>query len=191
MLLLNGHRTRGEMKAGKRFAVSVAAMAAGILLLPSAAEAASGKEDAVAKAPTVSIVPATATDMPKGKTAFGPDAASPSGSIVAADWVCTVYASDIWQSGDWAEGEGSQWCSGSGWGPQMIRTQIQRERWWGWETVKTDTSSWTTAYFLTLLPGYDCDGDGTYTYRLVTTGWAAGGSRSQDVQSLNYVRFSC
>ena len=44
---------------------------------------------------------------------------------------------------------------------------------------------------ITLLPGYDCDGDGTFTYRLVTTGWAAGGAYSQNVQSLNYVRFSC
>lgn len=73
----------------------------------------------------------------------------------------------------------------------MIRTQIQRQRWWGWETVKTDTSSWTSYRWLQLEPGYDCSDDGTYTYRLVTTGWAANGRYSQNVQSLNYVRFEC
>jgi hypothetical protein len=179
------------MKAGKKFLVFAASIVAGTLLLSSPAQAAGGKQGVVAKAPTVSIVPATATDMPIGKTTFGPSGVSAGGFNAAATWVCTVYADDIWKSGEWAEGEGSQWCSGAGYGPQMIRTQIQRGRWWGWETVKTDTSSWTSAYFLTLLPGYDCDGDGTYTYRLVTTGWAAGGRYSQDVQSLNYVRFSC
>ncbi len=139
----------------------------------------------------MSFAPATATDMPIGKATFGPNTASASDSKAAARWVCTVYASDIWKDGEWAEGEGSQFCSGSGYTPHMIRTQIQRHRWWGWETVKTDTSSWTSGYMVTLLPGYDCDGDGTFTYRLVTTGWAQGGAYSQDVQSLNYVRFTC
>jgi hypothetical protein len=129
--------------------------------------------------------------MPIGKATFGQNTASASDSKTAAPWVCTVYASDIWKDGEWAEGEGSQFCSGSGYSPMMIRTQIQRDRWWGWETVKTDTSSWSSGYMVTLLPGYDCDGDGTFTYRLVTTGWAQGGAYSRDVQSLNYVRFTC
>jgi hypothetical protein len=177
------------MKFGKRLIALAASMAAVVLLMPSPAKA-DGKQDA-AKTPVVSIVPATATDMPKGKAAFGPNAASANGSKALASWVCTVYASDIWKSGEWAEGEGSQFCSGAGYSPMMIRTQIQRSRWYGWETVKTDTSSWASGYMVTLLPGYDCDDDGTFTYRLVTTGWAQGGAYAQDVQSLNYVRFSC
>lgn len=177
------------MEPGKSLVAFAATMAAVVLLMSSPAEA-DGKQD-TAKVPAVSFVPATATDMPIGKATFGPNAAPASDSKTAARWVCTVYASDIWKDGEWAEGEGSQFCSGSGYSPMMIRTQIQRHRWWGWETVKTDTSSWSSGYMVTLLPGYDCDGDGTFTYRLVTTGWAQGGAYSQNVQSLNYVRFTC
>ena len=177
------------MRFGTRLIALAATTTAVVLLMPSPAEA-DVKQDPT-QTPTVSLVPATSMDMPTGNATFGPEVASTSDSRTAASWVCTVYASDIWKSGEWAEGEGSQFCSGAGYSPIMIRTQIQRDRWWGWETVKTDTSSWTSGYMITLLPGYDCDGDGTFTYRLVTTGWAAGGAYSQNVQSLNYVRFSC
>jgi len=149
------------LKSGRRLivlAVSMAVMAVATLLVSSPADAA-GRQDP-ANVPTVSIVPATATDMPIGKAT-------------------------------WAEGDGSQICSGVGFAPEKIRTQIQRHRWWGWETVKTDSTGWSSSNIRTLLPAYDCSDDGTFTYRLVTTGWAQNGAYSQDVQSANDVRFTC
>jgi hypothetical protein len=177
------------MQTGKRLTALAVTMAVAVLLSSSPAEA-DDNQDAP-KVAAVTLVPATATDMPVGKATFGPGAGSASISNATASWVCTVYASDIWQDGDWAEGEGSQFCSGTGYSPQMIRTQIQRSRWFGWETLKIDTSSWTSGYMVTLLPGYDCSDDGNHEYRLVTTGWAEGGLYSGEVQSLNYVRFTC
>ena len=182
------------MKSGRRLivlAVSMAVMAVATFLVSSPADAA-GRQDP-ANVPTVSIVPATATDMPIGKATYAPTAAAAAdqSASAAASWVCTVYADDIWQSGDWAEGDGSQICSGVGFAPEKIRTQIQRHRWWGWETVKTDSTGWSSSNIRTLLPAYDCSDDGTFTYRLVTTGWAQNGAYSQDVQSANDVRFTC
>lgn len=175
------------MKLAKKL-IAISAALATVFALSAPAVADDNKNST--KVATVSYVPATTTDMPTGSATFGTNSAATNDPTAAA-WVCTVYASDIWRDGDWAEGEGSQFCSGSGYTPHMIRTQIQRHRWFGWETLKVDTSSWNYGYMVTLLPGYDCDGDGNHLYRLVTTGWAQGGARSQDVQSLNYVRFDC
>lgn len=172
------------MKHGKKLIAFVASLAA---VLAFASPSVASETHNAPKTAKVTIVPAHSTDMPTGKATFGSDTAA----AADARWVCTVYASDIWRDGDWAEGEGSQFCSGVGYSPIMIRTQIQRSRWFGWETLKVDTSSWHNGYMITLLPGYDCDGDGNHEYRLVTTGWAEGGRYSQDVQSLNYVRFTC
>lgn len=175
------------MKLATKLTAIAAALATAFTLATPATAADNENSTKVA---AVTYVPATSTDMPTGSATFTSNSTTTDNAAAAA-WVCTIYASDIWRDGDWAEGEGSQFCSGSGYAPHMIRTQIQRHRWFGWETMKIDTSSWTYGYMVTLLPGYDCSDDGNHLYRLVTTGWAEGGRRSREVQSLNYVRFDC
>jgi hypothetical protein len=53
------------------------------------------------------------------------------------------------------------------------------------------TSPWTSADWDSATVWYDCSGDGKYTYRVVTDGFAVGGVYSQSVQSENYLTVSC
>lgn len=69
---------------------------------------------------------------------------------------------------------------------------VQRERWYGWQTVHAQWTPWGSSAFRELVDvAYDCSGDGTYTYRMVSTGEAAGGTSTGSTQSLNYLRKSC
>jgi hypothetical protein len=62
----------------------------------------------------------------------------------------------------------------------------------GFSTNRSVASgSWTSATQQTLQPFYDCSGDGTYTYRIVTDAYAQSGLYTQSVQSLNYLRVAC
>lgn len=88
--------------------------------------------------------------------------------------------------------DGSQFCSGSGYAATKITVKVQRHRWYRWQTMRSQSTGWSSSGFIELVDvGYDCSGDGTYTYRIVTTGYANGGLYSQSVQSLNYLRVSC
>ncbi|WP_167582690.1 hypothetical protein [Kineococcus rubinsiae] len=183
-----------------RSIVRAAALAAVVTLLPTAAaHAASPVPSATtAPTPTTTIVPATSTDLPKGHanyTTQGSGQAVAPASLAqaaAASWVCTVYASDPRKAGIFIDGDGSQFCSGAGYAPQRFTVSVQRSRWYGWQGMHSQSSSWSSSSFSELYGvGYDCSGDGTYTYRIVTTGKAAGGTSTGSVQSLNYLRVSC
>jgi hypothetical protein len=111
-----------------------------------------------------------------------------------ASWNCTVYASDpFWSDyGYVIGGEGSQFCSGTGWAQERVRVAVQ---WYlgaglwsnrardGSSFTSSDTSGWTTYY--------DCSGTGTHTYRIVVDGYARSGNSSQSVQSENDARLTC
>ncbi len=117
----------------------------------------------------------------------------------AADWVCTVYASDpsktTYQGHASIEGEGSQFCSGSGWENTAIRITIQRYAGVGiWNNKYQWTSPWEgvpEGDWIDEFIYYYCSGSGTQTYRVVTDGWAVSGWYTDSVQSLNYLRVSC
>lgn len=173
-----------------------AAFSSGVLLLallvPAPASGATPIERH-SQAVSVSSVAAFDTDLPKGSVR---QAQSPTPRAqryaTAASWVCTVYSSDPRKSGIFLEGDGSQFCSGAGFAATKITVKVQRSRWYGWQTVRTQITSWSSASFRELVDvAYDCSGDGTYTYRIVTTGYANGVTYSQSVQSLNYLRVSC
>jgi hypothetical protein len=147
--------------------VSLSAALAMLLLTPEVASAASR--------------PASDLTLPTRSASVSPH----------ADWVCTVYASDPWNSGDEVEGDGWQTCSGAGYAPARVAIKIQRSRWYGWETMYTYISDWTSANHDEATVWYDCSGEGIHDYRIVTTGYAQGGSYYQDVQSENYLHMNC
>jgi hypothetical protein len=53
--------------------------------------------------------------------------------------------------------------------------ELQRHRWWGWQTLKSWSGTMNPGQTYTL-PGYNCSGNGTYTYRTIMTGRNNGGS---------------
>lgn len=149
-----------------------------------------GGADRPSTAVTAQSIPAYDRDLPVGKAAL-PRSSAASPAAALASWVCTVFASDPWKNGSEIEGDGWQSCSGAGYAPSHIKVSIQRSRWYGWQTMWSYTSPWTSDDWDSATVWYDCSGDGTYTYRVVTTGWAQSGRYSQSVQSLNYLRVSC
>ncbi len=164
-------------------------------LVPVPASGASPVTKAGTNPVAVTTVAAFDPDLPMGQAGVtqskkpSPERAT---SVAAAAWVCTVYSSDPRKSGIFVEGDGSQFCSGAGFAATKITVQVQRSRWYGWQTMRTQSTSWSSASFQELVDvAYDCSGDGTYTYRIVTTGYANGGAYSQSAQSLNYLRVSC
>lgn len=143
---------------------------------------------------SVSLVPAFSNDLPKGSAelsllAGGQRAA---GVTPNAAWVCSIYTSDPWKSGIWITGDGTQTCTGAGYAPMKVNVTIQVYKGLGfWNNRVKSQGSWTSANQETLQPWYDCSGDGTYTYRIVTDGYAQSGMYTQAVQSLNYLRVAC
>lgn len=135
----------------------------------------------------------SAADYPPGRAVIGSwdDVESTSGAEPSQAWNCTAYASDPSKVRLQIRGEGSQFCSGVGWSPQKVRVQIQRQRWWGWQTVSSSESGYQYNDFITRAPAYNCFETGTYAYRIVTTGWVQGGARSVSAQSMNYLRTTC
>jgi hypothetical protein len=88
-------------------------------------------------------------------------------------------------------GEGFQSCFDSGWAPQRIRVSIQRKRWNGWQNLDAAYSAWSNHNWVDLTNYYYRYNVGTWTYRVVMTGWSAGGWASKSVQSAHYLRASC
>lgn len=140
-------------------------------------------------APLVEVVPAFATDLPTAEASYGGGGA---GTRAAATWNCTAYASDPSKFANTIDGEGFQSCSGVGWSPQRITVVIQRYAYFGfWNNRATIDSGYAYVNFIQRDRIYDCSGTGSQLYRVVTGGFAAGGSASIAVQSLNYLRVTC
>jgi hypothetical protein len=186
-----------------RIAVFGAALIASGLVGATAAQAApaagtSGGASGLVATPTATprsqLVPAFDHALPTSGS-FGPGAATSTAatpSAALASWVCTVYASDPWKSGSEIEGDGWQSCSGTGYAPARIKVTIQRYVGLGiWNNRYQYPGDWTSADFDQATIWYDCSGDGTRTYRIVTDGYAQSGAYHQAVQSLNYLRVSC
>ena len=145
--------------------------------------------------PTVELIPAFDDDLPTGSaplTLAGPESRSSDALSPAAAWVCSVYTSDPDKSGGEIHGVGSQICTGAGYAPIKIDVTIQRYTALGfWNNRYKAVGAWNSSNFDTLEAWYDCGGDGTQTYRIVTDASAMGGAYMQSVQSLNYLRVSC
>ena len=170
----------------------------------AAASPGSGPAAPTAKAPkSVVLVPAFDNDLPKGSGSFSASASASASSrssastavaplAAAAAWVCSVYTSDPWLDGVFITGDGTQTCTGVGYAPMKVNVTIQSYGALGfWNNRTAASGSWTAVTMETLQPYYDCSGDGTYTYRLVSDGYAQSGLYHQAVQSLNYLRVTC
>jgi hypothetical protein len=141
-----------------------------------------------AESPVVQVVPAFDDDLPKGEAKY---AAASGPAALAAAWSCTVYASDPRRSYYDVEGEGFQSCFATGWSPQRLAISIQRQRWYGWQTMDTEYIPYTTGNWSDRTIWYNCYNTGTWTYRVVVTGYAQGGRSGKSVQSENYLRTTC
>lgn len=182
-------RTRGFL-AGVLAAAFIA-----LGLTPTVAVAApSGGADAPTHASVATHVPAWDNDLPTREAPVPHTSTNTSGSggvDTLADWICTVYASDIDHNGTYLSGNGWQSCSGSGYTPAKVDVKIQRSRWYGWETMSSASGNWEYDPWQELWDYYECAGTGTHDFRVVTTGYAQFGAYSQSVQSLNYLRINC
>jgi hypothetical protein len=181
------------MTPGKRYpkkrarvaaVIGAAVLAAAVLFIATPAQADPSRPA------TAELVPAFDHDLPTGKATLGPVA---DGTLrTAADWICTVYASDPSKDGTTLSGEGWQQCSGSGYQPISLKLAIQKYRGFG---LWANLSSYQTPYYYTdwidITTYTSCAGQGTQTYRVVSTGYAENGAASQAVQSLNYLRVYC
>ena len=145
--------------------------------------------------PTVSYVPAFATDLPKGSSSLGPTSSAASAAVApAVSWICTVYASDpsrAWHTGgDSVQGEGWQSCTGATYWQTALTVTIQRYLGLGvWQNKYQWSSGYTSNPWLERIIWYYCSGTGTETYRIVTDGWQ--GTYHKAVQSLNYLTTTC
>lgn len=156
-----------------------------LVLLASAASAATPSRSSGPVSPPAG---APDNDQPKGQADYSGAGAE---QRAAAPWNCTVVTDDPHKFANTIDGEASQFCSGVGWAPQRIVVSIQRLRWYGWQTVASRDSGDVWVDFVSRDLLYDCGGTGTYTYRVVGTGYAAGGTRSLSVQSQNTLRVAC
>lgn len=60
-----------------------------------------------------------------------------------------------------------------------------------WNNLITVDSGYTTLFSVDLFAYYNCQNLGTQTYRVVTDGYAAGGSYHAAVQSAGYLWATC
>lgn len=184
-------RREGVLKS-----MTVSALAALMVGLVSSVPAeASGAPQPKTWAPkSIETIPAFDSDLPTGSVAYTASAPATGSKTLAAtaSWVCTVYASDPWITGTIVYGDGWQSCTGSGYLQTSLKVTIQTYMGLGlWKNRASLSTSYTNYAWLERYPQYNCSGIGTYTYRIVTDGWAVYTSYHQAVQSLNYHRYSC
>jgi hypothetical protein len=58
-------------------------------------------------------------------------------------------------------------------------------------SLATEYTAYSSSYWVDDVMWYDCYNTGTWTYRVIVTGYAAGGAYSKTVQSANYLRTTC
>ncbi len=183
---------KGQRGIRQRGAVTLSATV--IVTFLAAAPAVSHPQASLPAVVTYTIIPAFTHDMPLSGTAHAIHQGSLLNASADPDFVCTVYASDAMPGNDnrTISGEGSQFCTGSGWVPQHIRVAIQWYLRFGfWSNRNRVSTNHTSHDFAHLTIGFPCTGTGTHTYRIVTDGYAANGAYSQSVQSQDYIRVTC
>lgn len=175
-----------------RFAILALGVTLGLIFGVSPAALAEEGPASTPTAPRFELVPAFADDLPISEGSYGPSGTTTSTASTAGSWVCTVYASDPSKFANTIDGEGFQSCSGVGWSPQRITVTIQRYCCFGfWNNRASIDSGYVYVNFVQRDRIYDCTGTGSQLYRVVTGGYAAGGSAFQPVQSANYLRATC
>lgn len=144
--------------------------------------------------PQGAFVPAFSHDLPVGHASLAPGRElAPAG----LPWTCTVYASNPERSlieyRYAIDGEGAQYCSGTGYEPTRLKVVVQQYRGLGfWRTKATTDSGYINAWDLSRWAIWFCAyGSGTQTYRIVSTGYAEDGAYSRSVQSERYLRVVC
>jgi len=175
-------------------ALSILAGAAAVVAV-GATPALAAEPSAPGTTPVIEIVPAFDNDLPLSGLALSATGlqARPNSVVTpAADWVCSIYASDPTKFANTIEGEGFQSCSGINWSPQRVKVTLQRYLGLGfWNNLTIVDSGYVYINFVQRDFIFDCSTQGTQTYRVVTDGFAVGGLYSASVQSLNYLRVAC
>jgi hypothetical protein len=169
-------------------------LAVGLVMAVAAPATAASTEStpAPSSAPVIKLVPATDNDLPKGHVTIGPSVSGGATSATVtpdASWVCSIFASDPADYGVDVAGTGWQSCTGSGYQPQRVIVQVQKEvALFFWENAGSASTGWSNS---------DWEEDTAYatcssgTYRIVTTGYADAGAYNSEVQSLNYLSVTC
>jgi hypothetical protein len=140
--------------------------------------------------PVFKIIPAFGKDLPLSgsQTSSSTTSSSTTSSAPLAAWVCTAYAGDPTLFATTFQGEGFQSCTGSGWSPQKIRVTLKKYMGLSfWNNLVTVDSGYTTNFSVDLFAYFNCQGQGTQTYRVITDGYAAGGAYYAAVQSAGYL----
>jgi hypothetical protein len=189
-------RKRGLWAAAVLTAVSMAGFAAADPALGGGTRIDRGDGWAPYK---VASYPADDPDYPIGEVKYGPGVGTKAKKPLTSglqyshgSWSCTVWASDAWESGYYAYGDGWQSCIGSGFLQTALTVTLQTKLCCGfWKNRAKWSTGYTNYAWLERVPRFYCKGIGLYTYRVLTDGWAFYGTYHGGSQSLNYETFYC
>lgn len=108
---------------------------------------------------------------------------------------CTTSDQGLTKSGTILTASGSQHCSFplSGLSPRRVVVGVQRDRWFGWETMGTSNSGWNTPSFYSgvMSATYNCAGTGIHTFRSLTSGQELLGFYNPVFESITQFRTAC
>lgn len=97
------------------------------------------------------------------------------------------------RSGEHPASERFQSCTGGpGWRMQRLVIEIQRSRWYGWQTMERYDSGYLNDPFVERTVLYKCADTGFQTYRTLATGYVANGAgRGRPVPSPSTLSITC
>lgn len=176
---------------------AAALLAAAITSIGLTGPAASAASISASAGPTSQQFAAPDDGIPHGSATYtnGQDQTGSTATVApdstnspAATWVCTVYADNPSLSGYIISGSASQICSGTGFAAERVSGYLQRLRWYGWEDMDSESGSWGSANISEVYLEYDCEGDGEYTFRVLSVGEANGGLYTASAQSATQLR---
>lgn len=142
----------------------------------------------------VEYIPAFSADMPVSAVTYSnADAQVTSEEATLMSFInCTIWADNPVKHGSWIDGDGDQLCTQAT--DQTLKVTLQRHSWGSvWNNLDSTPKSGYTDY-LHAFAAFDCTGQGTRTYRVITDGSfrdIGGTWYSASVQSGQYLRVSC
>lgn len=133
------------------------------------------------------LVTSAALIAPAGVSA--PAGAQPPG----VKWICTGHSQPPIAESGILRANAFQSCTGGpGWRMQRLVVEIQRSRWFGWQTMQRYDSGNLNDAFVERTVLYKCAGTGRQTYRTLATGYTSNGAhRSAPVPSPSTLTVTC
>lgn len=129
------------------------------------------------------LAPSVAADPPHSAAAVK----------AAVDFQCSGHAMPPIGESFIVRANAFQSCEGGpGWRMQRLVIEIQRNRWYGWQTVQTEDSGYVNDPYVERTALYKCLGTGDFNYRTQATGYVANGTyKGAPVLSLGTTRVVC